>query len=182
MNQWIKTLSVVGILAVTGCASLDEAVKKTSDYVQDVNARSQQRVQQNANKPMAINAAKFGTEEVKKICQASYENPLRAYDTYKNQAISVSGKVTSIYPDQVGKSISIEIYKKFSLKYVDDWDISVSYNTTDMNMLKKLTIGETISVSGIIEISDSAIDNPRKCFVSIVDPEAIKTRKILYKY
>lgn len=64
----------ISLLALSGCAALDQAVK-------DV---------QQATAPVVI------TESLPQICQAAKDNPVRANDLYGNKNLATSGKVSVI--------------------------------------------------------------------------------------
>ena len=74
MKLLIKTLPIVGVLALAGCAGLDQVVKNV----------------QTATAPALIK------ETLPQICQAAKDNKVRANDSYANRGLSVTGEVMSI--------------------------------------------------------------------------------------
>lgn len=74
MKLLIKTLPIVGVLALAGCAGLDQVVKNV----------------QTATAPALVK------ETLPQICQAAKDNKVRANDSYVNRGLSVTGEVMSI--------------------------------------------------------------------------------------
>lgn len=74
MKQLMKALPLAGVLALTGCVTLDKAVR-------DIHS---------ATAPAVIN------DTLPQICQAVKDNRVRANDYYVGKVLSTSGEVASI--------------------------------------------------------------------------------------
>lgn len=74
MKLLSKAVVIAGILALTGCVTLDRAVKDM----------------RTATAPAATK------DTLPQICQAAKENRIRANDYYANKGLSISGEVMSI--------------------------------------------------------------------------------------
>lgn len=74
MKLLIKTLPIVGVLTLAGCAELDQVSKSV----------------QTATAPALVK------ETLPQICQAAKDNRVRANDSYANRGLSVTGQVMSI--------------------------------------------------------------------------------------
>lgn len=73
-NVFIKAIPIASILALAGCAGLDQAVKS----VQTATARTVVK------------------DTLPQICQAAKDNRVRANDFYANKGLSATGEVRSI--------------------------------------------------------------------------------------
>ena len=71
MELLSKAVAIAGIMALSGCVTLDRAVKNV----------------QTATAPAAT------TDTLPQICQAAKDNRIRANDYYANKGLSISGEV-----------------------------------------------------------------------------------------
>jgi hypothetical protein len=115
------------LLALSGCAALDQAVK-------DVKKTTA---------PVVI------TESLPQICQAAKDNPVRANAFYGNKSLTTSGKA-GVISEGFQPRYRVLIINKGVAGRLDPDRIDVHAGTDNPLNIKHLSTGQTVRVSGVI--------------------------------
>jgi hypothetical protein len=120
MKQLMKAIPFAGILALSGCVTLDKAVR-------DIQTAT-------IPAPATVN------EPLPQICQAAKDNRIRANDFYSGKAITISGEVVSI----------TEGFQPHYRVLMKAGKINVHAGTENQFSVKQLTVGRPAYVTGTI--------------------------------